>query len=68
MALKFELSRDLCTVYLRHNFHNPIFNRSEVIMFTNKQTDSVENIHLAPLCCAGEQQLQIQQISRCRRE
>jgi len=35
-------------------FHHPTFNRSEVIVLTNKltskQTDAAENIHLAPLC------------------
>ena len=34
-----------------------MFNRSEVIVLTNKQSDkqknAAENIHLAPLCYAG---------------
>ena len=53
MTLKFELGRDLCTIHLTTNFHRPMFNRSKVIMLTNKQTypqrDFVENIHSAPL-------------------
>jgi len=35
-------------------FHHPMFNRSEVIMLTNKQTDAAENIHLASLFYASE--------------
>jgi len=39
------------------NFHHCMFNRLEVIAMTNKQTnpqtDSVKNIHLAPLCYTG---------------
>ena len=46
---KFELGRDFCTVHLSAKFHHPTFNRSEVIVLTNKQTDAAENIHLAPL-------------------
>jgi len=36
-------------------FHHPTFNRSEVILLTDKQTnkDAAENIPLAPLCYAG---------------
>ena len=53
---KFELGWDFCTVHITAKFHHPAFNRSEVIMLTNKQTnwqtniDAAENIHLAPLC------------------
>jgi len=36
-------------VHLTAKFHHPTFNRSEVIMLTNKQTDAAEDIHLAPL-------------------
>ena len=50
---KFELERDVCTVHLTAKFRHPIFNRSEVIVLKNKQTDAAENIHLAPLCYAG---------------
>jgi len=50
LILTFELGRDFCTVHLTAKFHHPIFNRSEVIMLTNKQTnwqtDATENIHL----------------------
>jgi len=40
-------------MHLTTKFHHRMFNRSEVIMLTNKQTDAAENIHLAPLCYAG---------------
>ena len=37
-----------------HQVLSPLFNRSEVIVLTvkqsDKQTDAAENIHLAPLC------------------
>jgi len=36
-----------CTVYLTTKFHHPTFNRTEVIVVTNKQKDTAENIHLA---------------------
>ena len=46
-----------CRMHLTAKFHHPTFNRSEVIVLTNKQTnwqtDAVGNIHLAPLCYAG---------------
>jgi len=38
MTLKFELGRDLCTIHLPIKFHHPMFNRSEVIVLTNEQT------------------------------
>jgi len=42
---------------LAAKFHHPMFNRLEVIVLTNKQTnkqtDATENIHLASLCYAG---------------
>jgi len=45
-------------MHLTAEFHHPMFNRSEVIVGTNKQTNwqtnAAENIHLAPLCYAGE--------------
>jgi len=59
MTLTFELGRDFCTVHLTTKFDRPMFNRSEVIVRTNKQTtwqtktDAAENIHLAPLCYAS---------------
>jgi len=57
LTLTFELGRDFCTVHLIAKFHRPTFNRSEVIVLTNKQknrqTDAAENIHLAALCYAG---------------
>jgi len=45
-------------MHVTAKFHHPAFNRSEVIVLTNrptdKQTDAAENIRLAPLCYAGE--------------
>jgi len=55
MSPKFELGRDFCTMHLTAKLHQPTFNRLEVIVLTNKQTDAIENIHLAPLCYAGGQ-------------
>jgi len=56
MTPKFEFERDFCTVHLTAKLYHPTFNRSEVIVLTNrqtdKQTDAVESIHLAPLCYA----------------
>ena len=57
MTLKFEYGRCFCTAHLPTGFHHPMFNRSEVIALTykqtrkqtNKQTDSVENIRLSSL-------------------
>ena len=40
LTLTFELGRDFCTVHLTAKFHRPKFNRSAVIMLTNRQTDS----------------------------
>jgi len=34
-------------VHLTTKFHHPTFNRTEVIVVTNKQKDTTENIHLA---------------------
>jgi len=42
------------TTHLTAKFHHPTFNRSEVIVLTNKQTDAIENTHLTPLCYTGE--------------
>jgi len=39
MTLKFELGLDFLTMQLSTKFHHPTFNRSEVIMLTNKQTN-----------------------------
>ena len=39
LTLTFELGRDFCTVYLTAKFHHLTFNRSEVIVRTNKHTD-----------------------------
>jgi len=40
---KFELGRDVCSLHLIAKFHYPTFNRSEVIVLTNKQTDKLTN-------------------------
>jgi len=52
------------TMHLSIKFHHPTSNRSEVIMLTGKQRDSVENIHLALLCYAGGKLLK----STCKTE
>ena len=36
---KFEHRQDFCTMHLSAKFHHPTFNRSEVIMLTNKLTN-----------------------------
>jgi len=38
MTMKFKFGLDFCTVNLPTKFHHPTFNRSEVIVLTNKQT------------------------------
>jgi len=53
MAPKLELGRYFCTIHLTAKFRHATFNRSEVIVLTNKETDAAENIHLAPLCYVG---------------
>jgi len=57
LSFTFELGRDFCSLHLTAKFHRPTFNRSEVIVLTNRQTDeqtdAAENVHLAPLCYAG---------------
>jgi len=54
---KFELRRDFCTVHLTAKFHHHTFNRSEIVVQTNKrtdkQTDAAENILLISLRYAG---------------
>jgi len=37
MTLKFELGLDILSIHLPTVFHHPMFNRSEVIVLTNKQ-------------------------------
>jgi len=39
LTLTFELGRDFCTVHLTAKFHHPTFNRSEIIVLTNKLTN-----------------------------
>jgi len=42
LTLTFELGRDFCTVHPTAKFRHPTFNRSEVIVLTNKQADDAE--------------------------
>jgi len=53
LALTFKLGREFCRTHVTAKFHHATFNRSEVIVLTNWQTDADENINLAPLCYAG---------------
>ena len=39
LTFTLELGRDFCTMHLTTKFHHPTFNRSEVVMFTNKRTN-----------------------------
>ena len=39
LTLIFELGRDFCRMHLSLKFHHPTFNRSEVIVLTNKHTN-----------------------------
>jgi len=39
MTPKFELGRDFSTMHLTAKFHHHTFNRLEVIVLTNRQTD-----------------------------
>jgi len=41
-----ELERALCTMHLATKFYHPMFNRSEVIVLTNKQTNRYDEF-----CC-----------------
>ena len=56
MTLKLELVQDLATMHLPIKFRHPKFTRSEVIVFTNKQTNiqrhAAENIQRSSLRCA----------------
>ena len=46
--LKFKLGWDFCTIHLRTKFSHPIFNCSEIIMLSNKQSKTfIKNIHFA---------------------
>ena len=66
MTLTFDLdirtrARFFCRTHVTAKFRHPTFNRSEVIVLTNKQTnkqtdketDTAENIHLDSLHYAG---------------
>jgi len=43
LTLTFKFGRYFCTMHLTAKFHRPTFNRSEVIVLTNKQTDKLTN-------------------------
>ena len=48
-------------MHLPTKFRHPTFNRSEVIVLTNKQKKviwSVENVHLAALCYADGEEIE----------
>jgi len=53
MTFKFELGLDFLTMHLSTKFRCPMFNHSEVIVLTNKQRDSAENIRFTSLSYAG---------------
>jgi len=42
LTLALKLGRNFCTVYIAAKFDRPTFNRSEVIMRTNKQTNALK--------------------------
>ena len=44
-------------MHLSTKFQHPVFNRSEVIVLTNKRTNNVEKIYVAPLCHAGGEKI-----------
>jgi len=50
MTLKFKKVEIFFAMHLPTKFHHPMFNGLKVTVFTSKRRDSVENIHLAPLC------------------
>ena len=43
LTLTFELAQHFYTTHLTAKFHHPLFNRSEVIVLTNRQTDKQTN-------------------------
>jgi len=43
MTPKFEIGREFCTTHLATTFYHPMFNRSEVIVLTDKQTHKQTN-------------------------
>ena len=51
MTPKFELGRDFCTVHLPRRFHHPMFTHLEVIMLTNKQTNTHTNKQTSNALC-----------------
>jgi len=61
VTLTFSLRLDICTLNLPTKSHHPMFNRSEVIVLTKKQTNTStkriqSDIYHDPLCYAdGEQ-------------
>jgi len=53
MTPKFELERNIYTLHLAAKFNHSMFNRLEVTVLTNKQTDAAENILLVSLRYTG---------------
>jgi len=51
MTLKFELSLDFLTTHLPTKFPHPMFNHSEVIVLTNKQTNKDILLKTSILLC-----------------
>jgi len=53
MTVKFELSLDFLTMHLPTKFHHSMFNRSEVIMLTDRLTNKKILLKTSTsLCCA----------------
>jgi len=48
--LKFKLGQDFCIMHLLSSFRQPMFDRSEVILFTNKQTNEHTNPQTKRFC------------------
>jgi len=48
-----QIQERVLKMYITIKFDRPMFSRLEVIVWTNKQTDTIENIHCAPLRYAG---------------
>jgi len=56
MIPKFKLWRDFCTMLLATKFDHPVFNCSEVIMLTNRQTPLKTSTSLCYAMLVGKNQ------------
>jgi len=65
MALKFELIRDFCTTNQPTKFHHPAFNRSKVIVLTNKEIRSKTSTARAGRCATPAEKSHIVSHERC---